>query len=87
MSYRDSKRPKLLTRGSGCGCTASVLVVIGAYPWLFASIWSCAHRAARFAPCSHHDGEALGLAILVVAVAVFWLTKWAFDRGDNRPYD
>ena len=85
VSYRDPKRPMWLTRGSGCGCAAAALVLIGGSPWLFATIWNCAHRSPGVAPCEGHEGQMLALAILICAALLFCLTKWAFDRGENRP--
>jgi hypothetical protein len=87
VSYRDPKRPKWLTRGSGCGCAVSILVVIGGYPWLFAKIWSCAHQVAGSIPCGRSDASIIAIGILLAAVAAFGLTKWAFDRGENHSHD
>jgi hypothetical protein len=59
-------------------------VVIVGYPLFFAKLWNCAHRSAEFAPCTPYEGLTVLFGILVVAMAVFGLVKWAFDRGDNQ---
>lgn len=83
MSYRNPKRPKWLTRGSGCGCATLLIVVLAGWPLLFARAWNCNHQQAGSMPCDIHADRMIVLLVLTGAVALAWLTKWAFDRRDS----
>lgn len=87
MSYRDPKAPRWLTRGSAWGCGVAILAIIVGWPLLFARLWNCNHRETGSAPCPLNAGRPIAVAILVIAVALFLLTKWAFDRRDNSTHD
>ena len=87
MSYRNLKRPKWLTKGSGCGCATLLIVVIAGWPVLFARAWNCNHRVAGSTPCDTQADSWIVLSVLIAAVVLAGLTKWAFDRRDGALHD
>jgi hypothetical protein len=83
MSYRNPKRPRWLTRGSGWGCSILLIAVIAAWPLLFARAWSCNHQKAGSVACDIHTDRIVVIAAIIVAVALAGVTKWAVDRRDT----
>jgi hypothetical protein len=83
MSYRNPKQPKWLTRGSGCGCAVLLLSMIASFPFLVARASSCNHQIPGSKPCDIHADRVIVLVVLIAAIGLAGLTKWAFDRGDS----
>lgn len=56
------------------------IVVIAGGPLLFARAWNCNHQQTGPVPCDIRADRIIVLAVLLAAVALSELTKWAFDR-------